>query len=141
MPTRRFENATDATPEQLFATIADLKSWPAWDGELERIEHDGSPIRAGTSYRLKPRGGPAVPMTVVAADPPHRFIDVARLPLARMRTEHLFERVEDGRTCVRVNIVTTGLLAFFWDRVVAAKQVAGAAEQLRAMAAYAKEQP
>jgi hypothetical protein len=138
MPTRRFETEADATADQLFATIADLSSWPAWDPELQRIEHDGSPVRAGSRFRLKPRGGPVVAMTVEAADPPHRFVDVARLPFARMRTEHLFEPLPDGRTRVSVTIATTGPLAFLWDRVVAAQQAAGAAEQARAMAAHAR---
>jgi uncharacterized protein YndB with AHSA1/START domain len=131
------EAVVDLPPERLFAAITDVRRWPEWDAELASTEQDGTPLRPGSRFTLKPKGGPRVAMTVDAIEAPTLFVDVAHLPLARMRTAHNFERLPNG-TRVRVTIETTGPLAFLWDRLVARKQAAGAAEQTRRFAEFAR---
>jgi hypothetical protein len=122
---------------RLFEAITDIRRWPEWDAELASIEHDGATLRPGCRFALTPRGGPRVTLVVEAIEAPERFVDVARLPFARLRTTHDFERVAGG-TRVRLTIETAGPLAFLWDRLVARKQAAGAAEQTRRFVDFAR---
>lgn len=125
-----------ASPAALFDALADLRLWPRWDEGVDRVDAPETPARAGTRFRLKPKGGPAVTLGVLDAERPRLFRDEARLPFARMRTTHLLE-AEGGGTRVAIRIETTGLLARLWDRVVARPQAEGAARQTTAPAAYA----
>ncbi len=139
MKTYTYEMTTHVPAAKLFRAIADIAHWPHWDSELESTEHDGG-VQPGARFMLKPKGGPKVSMEVIEADAPARFVDLAHLPLAKMRTSHHFAE-SAGQTRVAVTIEVWGLLGFLWDRVVARKQAAGAAEQTRRFVAYAEAQP
>jgi hypothetical protein len=130
-----YSTTTPVPPNALYEAIADIASWPTWDPDIEMTEAAGA-IAAGQAFVLKPRGGPKVRMTIAAADRPTCFVDLAHLPLAQMRTTHLFEPA-DGATRVTVRIEVRGLLGFLWDRIVARKQSAGSAEQTRRFIAHA----
>ena len=139
---RRYQHEVivPTSAEKLYRAIADVSRWPSWDEGLERVEHDGR-TEPGATFVLKPRGGPRVSMTIEAAEAPSRFVDLAHLPLARMRTSHELLATGDGRgTCVRVVIEVFGPLAWLWDRVIARDQAAGCAAQTLALAAYAERQ-
>ncbi|MGH6835021.1 MAG: SRPBCC family protein [Methylocella sp.] len=123
---------------KLFRAITDIAHWPDWDTELERTEHNGY-VQPGARFTLKPKGGPKVAMEIVEADAPTRFADIAHLPFGKMRTSHQFSE-SAGQTNVAVKIEVWGLLGFLWDRVVAQKQAAGAAEQTHRFIAYAEAQ-
>jgi hypothetical protein len=69
---------------------------------------------------------------------PTRFVDLAHLPLARMRTTHELTPLAAGGTSVRIVIEVFGPLAFLWDRLVARGQAAGVVAQTHALAAYAE---
>ena len=133
------EVLVDLPPERLLRAIADVRHWPDWDEEIAAIDGPERPV-AGTRFSLVPNGGPRVAMLVEAIEPPGRFVDVALLPLARMRTSHLFDPAEGG-TRLRLTIETSGPLALFWDRLVARKQARGAAQQTRKFLAYARARP
>ena len=138
--TRTVATEVSGTPDALFAQLVDLKSWPEWDSEIIAIEALEAKTVAGTTFRLKPRGGPWVSLKVEAIEPPTLFRDVSKLPLARMRTSHRFAQADTGRTRVEVEIVVSGPLAWLWDRVVARKQIAGTAAQTAEMAQFARAQ-
>lgn len=110
-----------------------------WDQELESTSIEGPPTVGGRFF-LKPRGGPKVAMRIEELSAPTRFVDVANLPLARMRTTHAFCSTASG-TEVRVAIEIWGFLSPLWDRLVARKQAAGAATQTAAFLAYASGTP
>lgn len=139
MKTYTFETKTHVPAAKLFRAITDIARWPRWDSELESTEHDGN-MRQGARFMLKPKDGPKVTMEIVEAIAPVRFVDIAHLPLAKMRTSHCFVESDAG-TSVAVTIEVWGLLGFLWDRVVARKQAADAAEQTRRFIAYAETQP
>ena len=139
MKTYRFDSVTRVPADCLFATIADIRHWPAWDAELESTEHDGS-LAGGSRFWLKPRGGPRVRMEIVDATAPGRFVDLCHLPLAKMRTSHVFEPVPEG-TRLRITIEVWGPLGFLWDRIVARKLADGLAAQAAAFVAHAAARP
>jgi hypothetical protein len=132
-----FETPADVPPDRLFRAIIDVCRWPEWDPDLALVEHDGEELRPGSVFMLTPKSGPRTHMTVEIAEAPSRFVDVASLPLSSMRTSHEFLPIEAGLTLIRVTIETAGPLAFLWDRLIARKQAAGAAEQTRRFAAFA----
>lgn len=101
------EVVVNTPPETLWRAIVDIRRWPEWDAGLETIELRGE-LAPGCRYTLKPRGGPAVAMSVEAIEPPNRFVDLAHLPLA-----------------------------FFWDRVVARKIARDAGAQTEAFVRFA----
>jgi uncharacterized protein YndB with AHSA1/START domain len=123
-------------PDKLWRAITDLRRWPEWDAGLEAIELQGE-LAPGGRYKLKPRGGPAVTMSVEAMEPPGRFVDLAHLPLARMRGTHEF-LAEPGGTRIRTIVEIWGPLAFFWDRVVARKIARDAGAQTEAFVRFAE---
>lgn len=130
-----YETVTDLPPEQLFRAFTDVQSWPQWDDGIEAIILEG-PANEGAEFSLVPRNGQAVKLKVEAMVEPYRFIDVAYLPLARMRTEHSFIPTPKG-TLVRSTVEIRGLFARFWDGAINADYAASAAHQTRRFLAFA----
>jgi uncharacterized membrane protein len=126
----------DTPPDTLWRAIVDVRRWPEWDAGLEAIELQGE-LAPGRRYTLKPRGGPAVTMSVEAMERPSRFVDVTHLPLAKMRGSHEF-RAEPGGTRIRVTMEVWGPLGFLWDRVVARKIAQEASAQTAAFVRFAE---
>jgi hypothetical protein len=135
MKTYAYSTTTQVRPEPLFEAIADIARWPEWDPDIEATV-PAAKTAPGARFTLKPKGGPKVAMEIVEAQAPGRFVDLSHLPLAKMRTSHIFTAQPDG-TRVDVVIEVWGLLGFLWDRVVARPQAAGAAAQTAAFVAYA----
>jgi hypothetical protein len=134
-----YTTLTMLTPQQLYRAVADINRWPDWDSELEATSHDGR-LEAGTPFMLKPKGGPKVSMTIEKAEEPCCFVDIAHLPLAKMRTSHRFTAEPSG-TRIDITIEIRGPLALLWDRVVARKLAAGTAGQTRAFLAHVETMP
>ena len=135
---RRYHHQTRCStdPDRLYRAITNIGRWPEWGGDLEwtRIE---TPAMTGASFTLKPKGGPEVAMLVEAAEAPHRFVDLAKLPLARMRTSHEFTSV-GHETLITIVIEVFGPLAFLWDRIVARPQAADTARQTQRLITFAE---
>ena len=134
-----YETNTAGSAEKLFRAKIDICHWPEWDSELEATALD-APLAAGSPFMLKPKGGPKVSMRIEEVDAPRRFVDLALLPLAKMRTSTEF-LPSAGGTRIRVTIEVFGPLAFFWDRVVARKLAADCEQQTRQFIAAAERRP
>jgi len=128
---------TDVPAERLFDAITAINRWPEWDPDLDATTLDG-PAEAGRRFTLKPKGGPLVQMMIEESQRPTGLIDLAFLPLARMRTRHCFRPVAGG-TVVDIRIEIFGLLGFLWDRLIVRKQAAGLAAQTAAFVAFARD--
>lgn len=128
------ETRVPVAAEKIYRALYDVARWPEWDDEIERVTIEGAAV-PGAAFVLRPKGGPNVRMKIVAADPPHRFADVALLPLARIQTTHELLAQEDG-TLIRSVIEVSGPLAFLWDRLVARKLAKDAPTQALRLAAY-----
>jgi hypothetical protein len=136
-----YETETAVSADKLFRAKADIARWPDWDSELETTRLD-APLRAGSPFMLKPKGGPKVAMRIEEVESPRRFVDLAFLPWAKMRTSTEFLPSASGTgTRIRVVIEVFGPLAFLWDRIVARKLAADCEQQTRAFVAAAQERP
>jgi hypothetical protein len=130
------ETVVHTAPEKLWRAIIDVRRWPEWDSGLEAIELHGE-LAPGRRYTLKPQGGPAVTMSVEAMEAPSRFVDLAHLPLAKMRGSHEF-LAEPAGTRIRSIVEIWGPLAFVWDRIVARKIAQEAGAQTEALVRFAE---
>jgi hypothetical protein len=124
---KSYRVGTDIPSSSLWQVIADISNWSAWDEDIEFTQITGLP-QSGSTFVLKPKGAPAVKLTIEEFVPPHRFIDVTQFPLAQMRTVHEFIDTADGAE-IQVTIQVQGVLGFLWKRIVAQKQVDGLPEQ------------
>lgn len=135
---RRYFYETRCSTEsgRLYRAITDIARWPEWGGDLDWAKI-ATPATTGAPFTLKPKGGPEVAMLVEDAEAPHRFIDLAKLPFARMRTSHTFTPEVNG-TLITIVIEVFGPLAFLWDRIIARQQAADMAQQTQRLIAFAE---
>lgn len=126
----------DVTARAIWAAWADVERWPEWDRELEWTRLEGA-FAQGSTFTLKPKGGPSVRIRITACEPERLFTDVARFPLARMTDHHELEAVPGG-LAIRSRIDVQGPLAWLWTRLVARDVAAGVPAQMDALVAYAR---
>jgi len=136
MKSYTYTTTTDVTADKLYRAITDINRWPEWDNEIETTTHDGR-LAPGSPFTLKPKGGPKIAMEIVETIAPIRHVDLAHLPLAKLRMSHSFIPQTNGGTDIEIKIEVFGPLGFLWDRILARKLAAGTADQIRAFVAYA----
>jgi hypothetical protein len=97
----------DAAPEAIWALWQDVARWPAWNAGVERAELSG-PFASGGAITMVPPGEDPIALTIVEAEAPERFVDEADLGPIVVRTEHLAQRIDDGRVRVTYRTEITG---------------------------------
>ncbi|MET0356955.1 MAG: SRPBCC family protein [Cellvibrio sp.] len=132
-----FQTTTDVPAENLYRALTDFNTWNKWDNGIEHTQLIGEP-KTGTVFMLKPKGGPEVKITIEKMWP-FEVIDVAHLPLAKMRTIHKYKRVEDV-THIYMELQIWGPLSFLWRKVIGENQIKDAAAQMQAFVEYAREE-
>jgi uncharacterized protein YndB with AHSA1/START domain len=98
---------TSALPEQVWRLWADVDGWPEWNGDIERIELDGS-FAAGGRILMTPIGQEAIELRIAEAVEPVLFVDEARLDHVVIRTTHRVERVGNERSRVTYRMEIDG---------------------------------
>jgi uncharacterized protein YndB with AHSA1/START domain len=96
---------TSARPEQVWRLWADVDGWPEWNGDIERIELEGS-FAAGGRIVMTPIGQEAIELRIAEALEPVLFVDEADLGDIVVRTTHQVERpgTERSRVTYRMEI-------------------------------------
>lgn len=114
-----FEHVEETTVprEKIWALWADPENWTVWDDGLEWVKTEG-PFEAGTSGELKPKGGPAVKFEFVAVIENEGFVDVTKLPLARMRMTHSLDDGEDGKLLMSQRVEISGLMQPLFAKLI-----------------------
>lgn len=130
-----FTTTTDVPAENLYRAITDFNAWHRWDEGIEYTQLQGA-AKAGSQFVLKPKGGPAVKITIEKMWP-YEMVDVAHLPLAKMRTIHKYERIGD-KTHINMQLQIWGPLGFVWRKLIGENQIKEAEQQTRALVAYAR---
>jgi uncharacterized protein YndB with AHSA1/START domain len=98
---------TNTAPEAIWRLWADVAGWPAWNGDIERIELVG-PFAAGSRIVMTPIGEEPVELRIAEAVEPERFVDEAELGEIVVRTMHRVERLDGERTRVTYRMEITG---------------------------------
>jgi hypothetical protein len=130
-----FKTTTDVPAENLYRAITDFNTWHRWDEGIEYTRLQGA-AKAGSQFVLKPKGGPAVKITIEKMWP-YEVVDVAHLPLAKMRTIHRYERIGDI-THINMQLQIWGPLGFVWRKLIGENQIKDAEQQTRALVEYAR---
>ncbi len=130
-----FKTTTDVSAEKLYRAMTDFNAWSKWDKGIEYTQLIGE-AKTGSTFVLKPKGGPSVKMTIEKMWP-FEIIDVAHLPFAKMRTVHRYERIGDT-THISMELQIWGLLGFLWRRIIGDGQIKEAAMQTNALVEYAR---
>ena len=103
---------TKASARAVWQIWEDVSNWNTWDNGLEFSKIDG-PFAEGTMGTLKPKGGSIVKTKLTCVEPLKRFVDEAKLPLARIIVTLFLE--ESGKdTYVTHQIEMKGPLAFLF---------------------------
>ncbi len=107
---------TNVSKESVWNIWSDVNNWHTWDKGLEwcRLENK---FEVGTTYTLKPVGGPEVKSTITECQPLKRFADVTKLPLALMEFVHELNEKQDGLHITH-RVIITGPLGFFFANVI-----------------------
>jgi uncharacterized protein YndB with AHSA1/START domain len=98
---------TSAAPERIWRLWADVAGWPAWNGDIERIELHG-PFAAGSRIVMTPIGDEPVELRIAEAVEPELFVDEAKWGDVVVRTIHRVEPLDGGRARVIYRIEITG---------------------------------
>jgi hypothetical protein len=122
--------------DTLWRIWSDVNRWHEWQPDLEFARLDG-PFAAGSTFQLRPKGGPTVRIALETVEPGRRFTDLTRFPLGRMFGDHVFE-ARGGGVEIRTTVRVEGPLRFLWVKLVAAGVAAKMAEQTDALVARAK---
>ena len=98
---------TSALPEHVWRLWADVPGWPEWNGDIERIELDGS-FALGGRIVMTPIGQEAIELRIAEAVEPVLFVDEADLGDVVVRTTHSVEAVRDERSRVTYRMEISG---------------------------------
>jgi Polyketide cyclase / dehydrase and lipid transport len=98
---------TQAAPDEIWRLWADVAGWPAWNGDIERIELIGS-FGAGGRIVMTPIGEEPIELRIAEAAEPDFFVDEADLGDVVVRTMHRAERLDGDRTRVTYRMEITG---------------------------------
>jgi hypothetical protein len=99
MAVRDFRTTIDiaASPEQVFAVMADIERWPEWTSTVTRIGRlDPGPLKPGTRAEIRqPKFPPAI-WKVTAVTPARGFTWVSTGPGVRVTANHFIEPIGQG---------------------------------------------
>ena len=107
---------THATPETVWAIWRDVAHWKSWDPDVAWSRLEGE-FKLGASGALKPTKGPQSKFVVTELVENRRFVNEAKLPLARLSFHHEL-RIVDGKTHICHRVEVTGLMAWFFGIVI-----------------------
>jgi hypothetical protein len=122
--------------DRLWSVWSDVDGWNRWQTDLDYAKLDGA-FAAGSTFVLKPKGGPRVRIELQTVEPKRRFVDLTRFPLARMYGEHEFIARGD-EVEIRTSVSVEGALGFLWRRLVAEGVARSLEEQTRGLVAQAR---
>jgi len=105
-------------PSAFFDRWADMATWPEWSADVEWARLEG-PFAVGTTGVLKPKKGPKTKFVIEQLDPDRAYVDVSRLPGARLAFSHLVTTHAGGGCSIDVTISMSGPLAWLWTLLLA----------------------
>ena len=114
----------------------DVDAWHTWQNDIDFAKLEG-PFVAGTTFILKPKGGPEVRIRLTKVEANKYFADLTQFPLARMVGEHEFVRHGDELE-IKTTISVDGWLGFVWRKLVAEGVANGLAEQTASLVSRAR---
>ena len=128
---------TSASPKGVWHIWQDVANWNTWDPGIEYSSITG-PFQTGTTGILKPKAGPVVHTKLTHVEPVKKFIDEAKLPLAKIIVTHYLTQMED-KTFVTHQIEMKGPLAFLFAFIIGREMKKNLPHEMMAMVKKAEE--
>jgi len=104
-----------ASPDDVWAALADAGSWPTWDSGVEAVE---GTLAEGQKITIRSSAAPgrAFPVTVTAFEPFRRLVFSGGMPLGLFRGERTYTLTPDGAgTVFRMREEYTGpMVGLIW---------------------------
>lgn len=125
--------------DRLWQVWSDVDAWNTWQLDLDYAKLEGE-FAIGSTFLLKPKGGPKVRIELIDVEPSRRFVDLTRFPLAKMYGAHEFI-VNGDEVEIRTSISVEGPLGFLWRKLVGEGVAKSLPEQTRGLVARAKQVP
>ena len=107
----------NVSPETIWKIWVDINNWPSWHGDLDYCKLEGD-FKVGNHFMLKPKGAPAVKIVLTEINQGQNFTDCTKFFGAKMYDTHSME-TKDGGVLLSNKLVVTGLLRWFWIKLVA----------------------
>lgn len=126
-----------ASPETVFRIYQDVHNWHTWDPDTKQASLEG-PFAVGSTGRLTPTKGNAVPILLTQVVPGRCFTVESKIPLFRMLFEHeLIQQPEATEVVHRVTF--SGLLSIVLGPMLSNQLNAGLPVTLARLKALAEE--
>ena len=122
---------TTATPTAVWQVWEDVNNWNTWDHGVESSTING-PFEAGTTGKLKPKGGPSVNTTLTKVERLNMFLVESKLPLTKTIVSHYLTE-DRGKTLVTHKVEMTGLLSFLFSFLIGRKMQKNLPQEMIAM--------
>ena len=123
--------------DRLWQIWSDVDAWHTWQHDLDYAKLDGA-FAAGSTFLLKPKGGPRVRIALLTVEPNRRFVDLTRFPLAKMYGAHEFIARGEDEVEIRTSVRVEGTLGFLWRKLVGEGVAKSLPEQTRGLVARAR---
>lgn len=138
MWTRTFSKTyTGLDKEKVWAIWTDVNNWPSWHGDLDYCKLEGD-FAVGSFFMLKPKGAPAVKITLTEIIEGREFTDCTRFVGAKMYDTHRMKETKEG-LCLSNKLVITGPLKWLWIMLVAKKVADSVPEEMEALVNLARK--
>jgi hypothetical protein len=98
---------TTASPQAIWNLWADVRGWPDWIADIERIELSG-PFAPGATILMTPAGQEPVELRIAEAVELESFVDEADLGEVVVRTTHRVDPLAGGRSRVTYRMEIDG---------------------------------
>lgn len=128
---------TGIKKEAIWSLWKQIDDYPSWHHDLEICKLEGE-FKVGHFFRLKPKGGPEFKVYFTEIIDGTKFTDVTQFFGAKMYDTHEVLDTPNGIK-IRSTISVTGLLSFFWIRVVAKNVANSAPDEMDAVVALARK--
>jgi uncharacterized protein YndB with AHSA1/START domain len=102
----------EATPEAVWAVLADVERWPEWTPSMTLVRRlEDGPFGVSSTARVRQPRLPQAVYTVTEYEPGRAFTWAARSPGVTTTGGHHVVSREDGHATVRLTLDQTGVLA------------------------------
>lgn len=97
MWTSQYSQTTSASPQRIWALMADVPGWKSWNAGIAEITLHG-PFAAGTTFLMQLPDGIAFTSTLLDVQPNQGFTDETLIEGNRVLVHHRIEPEADGNT-------------------------------------------
>ena len=111
----------DVSPQQVWALWSNMEKRHLWDDDTEWAKMHGE-FKAGNTFIFKIKGGPKLKMSITESTVNKSFTDSFKFPLATLYGIHEMIPTDFGLE-IKTTMVTEGLLAWLWQKLVVNKIV------------------